>query len=511
MNVLNNKNKYKSKKRGNNKYNKYMSRQENLDNLNPSRVASYNFFLQEMDKHNLNALKDVSANLLPFFDKTMEENGTTADNSIKPIIKQRLKIDINTCNNGTNDKPESSEDLLIKYINSFNPNVCNNAVAGTNAPFRLNLTTDGCCFTPAKNDPKTPRAGKAKRDHFDKDIQDAQDNQKKKEILKTVHIDETINNIQDILAIIDKYPDEETTEYNINIHSLNKIKVPLQNLNAMIGMKGLKDHIVDQILYYIQNLHKIGDTGVSADFMHTVIYGEPGTGKTEIAKIIGSIFANLGILKKGVFNKVTRSDLIAGYLGQTAIKTKDVIHDSLGGVLFIDEAYALGNTEKRDSFSKECIDTLCEGLSAHKENLMVIIAGYEKELQDCFFNYNKGLESRFTWRFETEEYNSEELFKIFLKMVTDIGWTLETTTVDKITIKWFELNKDSFKYYGRDIETLLSKTKIAHSRRVFCLKKEEKTKIILGDLENGFKIYLKHKDNSAKKDKLSESAMSMYS
>ena len=315
-----------------------------------------------------------------------------------------------------------------------------------------------------------------------------------------------------MLAIIEKYPDEETTEYNIDIHILNKIKIPLQNLNAMIGMKGLKDHIVDQILYYIQDLHKIGRTNLSADFMHTVIYGEPGTGKTEIAKIIGAIFVNLGILTKGVFNKVTRSDLIAGYLGQTAIKTKEAIKDSLGGVLFIDEAYALGNSEKRDSFSKECIDTLCEALSAHKENLMVIIAGYEKELQECFFNYNKGLESRFTWRFETEEYNAEELYKIFFKMVTDIGWSIDTNVSDKITIKWFEINKDNFKYYGRDIETLLSKTKIAHSRRVFCLKKEEKTKITLGDLENGYKIYLKHKDkDNAKTTKLSESALSMYS
>ena len=84
--------------------------------------------------------------------------------------------------------------------------------------------------------------------------------------------------------------------------------------------------------------------------MHTVIYGPPGTGKTEIAKIIGRIFSRLGILTKGTFRKVTRADLIAGYLGQTAIKTKDVIKECLGGVLFIDEAYALGNSEKRDSF-----------------------------------------------------------------------------------------------------------------------------------------------------------------
>ena len=120
------------------------------------------------------------------------------------------------------------------------------------------------------------------------------------------------------------------------------------------------------------------------------IRDSPGTGKTEIAKIMGELFSNLGILKNKKFKKVTRSDLIAGYLGQTALKTRDVIKESLGGVLFIDEAYALGNQEKRDSFAKECIDTLCEALSDHKDNLMVIIAGYENDLNKCFFSYNKG-------------------------------------------------------------------------------------------------------------------------
>jgi hypothetical protein len=207
---------------------------------------------------------------------------------------------------------------------------------------------------------------------------------------------------------------------------------------------------------------------------------------------MGKIYSKIGILSKGTFKKVTRSDLIAGYLGQTALKTKDVIKEALGGVLFIDEAYALGNPEKRDSFAKECIDTLCEALSANKDNLMVIIAGYEKELKESFFAFNQGLDSRFTWRFKTDEYTAEDLNQIFIKMVRDIGWEIDADT--KIMNDWFKKNKDYFHFYGRDIETLLTKIKIAHSRRVFCLPEKDKKRINLKDLDKGLEIFLKNDD-----------------
>jgi SpoVK/Ycf46/Vps4 family AAA+-type ATPase len=314
-----------------------------------------------------------------------------------------------------------------------------------------------------------------------------------------INIDVEIENLGSIIKLINDFPSDEKVEYNINMAALYKIKEPLIELNNMIGMKEMKENIVDQILYYIQDLHKVKSGVVTGDFMHTVIYGPPGTGKTEVAKIIGKIFSKLGILKKGTFRKVTRSDLVAGYLGQTAIKTRDVINECLGGCLFIDEAYALGNNEKRDSFSKECIDTLCEALSNHKDELMVIIAGYERELNECFFAYNQGLDSRFTWRFKTEDYKAEDLYKIFLKKVKDINWTVDETD-DKIGVKWFEKNVDYFKFFGRDIETLLSKIKIAHSRRVFCKGLAEKTKITFKDLEKGLQIYLKNDEVKNRKE-----------
>jgi len=308
-----------------------------------------------------------------------------------------------------------------------------------------------------------------------------------------VKIEREINGLADILKLIDDYPLKIDIEYNINMQAMHNIKKPLEDLDNMIGMHKLKDAIVDQIIFFSQNLH------MGNDFMHTVIYGPPGTGKTEIAKIMGKIFSSIGILKNNKFRKATRADLIAGYLGQTAMKTRDVIKDCLGGVLFIDEAYALGNREKRDSFAKECIDTLCEGLSDNKDNLMVIIAGYEEDLDKCFFSYNQGLNSRFPWRFHTDDYKADELNKIFAKKVKEIGWSLEK----EIKNKWFEDKMDYFKFYGRDIETLLAKTKIAHGRRVFCKDESEKRVITQKDINKGFEMFTDNKEVKNRVDKQS--------
>ena len=306
-------------------------------------------------------------------------------------------------------------------------------------------------------------------------------------------IDKEINGLHDLLQLIEENPISPYIEYNINMKSIHNVKEPLYELNNMVGMNGLKDSIVDQLIYFVQDLH-INKDAVNPDFMHTCIYGPPGTGKTEIAKIMGKIFSSLGILNKKYFKKVTRADLIAGYLGQTAIKTRDVIKDALGGVLFIDEAYALGNPEKRDSFAKECIDTLCEALSDNKDKLMVIIAGYEKDLKNCFFAYNQGLNSRFPWRFKTDDYKASELNKIFEKKINDAGWSL----IKPIPDTWFESKMDTFTFYGRDMETLLAKTKIAHGRRVFCKPKEEKTKLTMKDIEKGYAMFI---DNNEVKER----------
>lgn len=296
-------------------------------------------------------------------------------------------------------------------------------------------------------------------------------------------IDVSINSIEDIIQLIDDNPYDETCEYNIDLKMLHNIYHDLKSLNNMVGLYELKKSLVNQLLYFIQKLH-IGET---MDYKHTVLYGPPGTGKTEIAKKIGNIYSKMGILEKNVFQKVTRGDLIAGYLGQTAIKTKHVIEKSLGGVLFIDEAYSLGDYSQNDSFSKECIDTLCEALSFHRDNLMVIIAGYEQELNDRFFSSNKGLESRFIWRFKIDSYNADELCQIFVRNVKQNSWTIYDISSD-----WFSKREHNFKFYGRDMDILFTYVKICHGRRIFGCDSIRKH-IILQDMDAGYEIFSNNK------------------
>ena len=428
-------------------------------NVTPTNINNYNKFLMELDK-----------NSKPNKSFEVYINGDIIDKVDElDIIVQNISDDYDNEMLLYNSALLTGEDTNIMHHEKNNPNLYRDDT------YRNTLDKLPALYRVSKPKPAVPEA----------EIKCIE-----------IKIDVEINNIDDILKLIEMYPCDPRIQYNIDMNALHNIKEPLHEINNMIGMKELKISITGQLIYFIQKLHINSDA--TGDFMHTVVYGPPGTGKTEVAKLMGKIYSKLGVLSSGTFLKVTRSDLIAGYLGQTAIKTADVIKKALGGVLFIDEAYALGNSDKKDSFSKECIDTLCEALSDHKNNLMVIIAGYETELKECFFNYNMGLESRFTWRFKTEEYTGRDLYAIFKKKVADIGWTIHKG--NDITHEWFDKNRDSFPYFGRDIESFLAKTKISHSKRVFCKPISEKKCLTKEDLVKGFDIYLHNSDNKHKKE-----------
>jgi len=333
-------------------------------------------------------------------------------------------------------------------------------------------------------------------------------------------IDNEIHTLRDLLDILEKHPYSPDIEANIDLLSLNNIRDELGEIDAMIGLKTFKETLLDQLMYFIQELH----INREHDFKHMVIYGPPGTGKTQIANLVGRMYSKLGILKNGTFKKVTRTDLVAGYLGQTSIKTAKVIQDSLGGCLFIDEVYSLGtggnvSTENGggesggDSFSKECIDTLCEALSNYKEDLMVIIAGYEKDINESFFKMNQGLPSRFIWRFHVDEYTHDELMQIFIQKVKHNGWFInEDQDQYRSLQQWFVTNHKHFPYFGRDMELLFTYTKISHGRRIFGKPPELRKHLTQEDLDNGLKIYMKNANNkdNENKHKLSESCLGMY-
>lgn len=303
-----------------------------------------------------------------------------------------------------------------------------------------------------------------------------------------------VQSIDDLLSIIENNIYDSTQEYNIDLKVLHHIKPELKQLNSMIGLVSVKSSILRQLMYFLQGFAEDGD------YKHTVLTGPPGTGKTEIAKILGNMYSKIGVLKNNVFKKVTRTDLVAGYLGQTAIKTRKVLDECMGGVLFIDEAYSL---QYDDTYAKECVDTLCEGLSDNKNDLMVIIAGYQNELDNTFFRINSGIRSRFIWRFDIEPYGTKELFQIFLHLAANRKWAVD----EKIKQKWFDTNKLYFKDNGRSMEQLFSYSKISHAQRIFGKDISLRKTLTCEDLHDGLSLY-KEYGNTVKIDNIS---MSLYS
>jgi stage V sporulation protein K len=257
----------------------------------------------------------------------------------------------------------------------------------------------------------------------------------------------------------------EYVPYNKDMHNLSECIEPLKKLESLIGMESVKKNIIDQILFYTQELN-------TDEMMHTCLTGPPGVGKTTLGKILAEIYCSLGFLSTDNFKVVSRSDLVAGFVGQTALKTLKVLNASKGGVLFIDEAYSLGggDDEKGSSYSKECLDTINKFLSENTSDFILIIAGYKEELDKYFFPMNKGLRRRFPWTYDIKEYSSSELKDIFVYQVKMGGWYFEKSlTLNNYSdiLELFENNKNLFEYNGGDTLILFDKAKICHSRRVF--------------------------------------------
>ena len=186
----------------------------------------------------------------------------------------------------------------------------------------------------------------------------------------------------------------------------------LAELDGYIGLQTVKEEVHNLInmasVYQLRRQHDLPTTDMS---LHLVFTGNPGTGKTMIARMMARIYRSLDILSRGQLVEVDRSGLVAGYVGQTAIKTQKVIEKAMGGVLFIDEAYALNGRSEND-FGQEAIDTILKAMEDHRDDLVVIVAGYT-DLMDRFIHSNPGLESRFNRFLLFDDYTTDEMVEIF--------------------------------------------------------------------------------------------------
>lgn len=239
-------------------------------------------------------------------------------------------------------------------------------------------------------------------------------------------------------------------------------------LNSLIGLHKVKDSVNNLITYHkIQKLRSQFSLKIPDRTLHLAFLGNPGTGKTSVARIIGKMYRQLGLLSKSHFIEVSRTDLIAGYQGQTALKVKQVIEKAKGGVLFIDEAYSLTENDHSDSYGRECLTELTKALEDYRNDLVVIVAGYT-DLMKSFFDSNPGLKSRFNTFIEFNDYDSNELVEIFEQMSNRDDYKLSAEAKDKLyPIIQNEISNKNDKFAnGRYVRNLYEDVVMNHARRL---------------------------------------------
>ncbi|MYL71079.1 AAA family ATPase [Halobacillus litoralis] len=257
---------------------------------------------------------------------------------------------------------------------------------------------------------------------------------------------------------------------------------PMQRLDELIGLSNVKEE-VKKLSSFVQAQQKRKEKGypVVPIQLHSVFSGNPGTGKTTVAEIYADVLKECGLLKRGHTVVVSRSDLVAGYVGQTAIKTKRKIREALGGVLFIDEAYSLYNGG-RDDFGKEAIETLVDEMTKHNENLVVVLAGYQREMEQLVES-NPGLSSRFKKYFHFPDYTEEELIAMTHYQAKQYGYHFNEWAESFLLEKYTD---HKVRGNGRFINNLVNEAIQFQAIRIMENEVEDMNELELVDLEKAW-------------------------
>ena len=245
---------------------------------------------------------------------------------------------------------------------------------------------------------------------------------------------------------------------------LEAVKAEIDNI---IGLEKVKDYIFSlEDHYKAQQRRKTEGLKTGSMSMHMIFSGNPGTGKTTIARLVSRYLKAIGVLSGGQLVEVTRADLVGKYVGHTAPLTQQVIESALGGVLFIDEAYSL-HRSKDDSFGLEAIDTLVKGMEDNRENLIVILAGYTDEMK-VFLEANSGLKSRFPNFIEFPDYSGQELADIALLTAKGKGYRLTQEAQDALLSYFIKVQAKHLRETGngRLARNLIESAILSHSRRI---------------------------------------------